>query len=38
MQNVGLSVGYDYDIPMNEVIDLISKAGFDAISITHCID
>ena len=32
MQKIGLSVGYDYNIPMNEVVDLISEAGFNAIS------
>ena len=32
MQKIGLSVGYDYNMPMNEVVDLISEAGFNAIS------
>ena len=32
MSKIGISVGYDYNLPMNEVINLIYEAEFDAIS------
>lgn len=32
IQKVGISIDYDYALPMNEVVDIIHNVGFDAIS------
>lgn len=31
-QKIGISIGNNYDLPINEVIDIIAKTGFDAVS------